>query len=91
MERQPTRTDLVEEHGRKINDLNATGFDFRTLARAYLALSEKIAEIRTQGDIWDSAQEDMVVIAKRRADEYTRKGNLCFVEARKLEDEGVPQ
>lgn len=90
MNRQPTRTDLVEEHDRKIQTLNETGFNFRTLARAYLALSEKIAEVRTQGDIWDVAQADMVVIAKRRADEYTQKGNRCFAEARKLEDEGVP-
>jgi hypothetical protein len=90
MDRQPTRTDLVEEHGRKISELNITGFDFRTLARAYADISEQIAKLTTKGDIWDTAQEDLVVISKRRADEYTQRANLCFVEARKLEDEGVP-
>lgn len=90
MNRQPSRTDLVEAHEQKIFALQAKAIDAKTLSRAYADLADAIKTLPTRGDLWDVAKADIVEKALMRSLKCTEASNARLEEVEGLREQGVP-
>lgn len=85
---EPSFNDVVTAHKDKILALRAQAIDARTTARAYLDLGDLVQEMPSKGDLWDIAQNDLVILARRRQMECSQLSSQRLVEADQLEKRG---
>lgn len=89
MNRQPSRTDLFEEHQEKILNLRQKAVDSRTLSRAYADLEEEILGLRTRGELWDVARKDIATFAQSMSENFLKTSRAQIQEADDLEAKGI--
>lgn len=87
--RTPTRTDLVEDHERKIQTLKNQAMDLITTARHFGSLADSVMGIPSEGGQWYiDARLDVANFARQRQEACATRAKVFLAEANRLEQEG---
>lgn len=90
MNRQPTRTDLVEAHQAELAAMAICGVDARTKARAFSDLADTLTELPTKGELWDVARAELVDEARSLSNIQVQYAIGYAEHIEELKERGIP-